>query len=371
MADRIPLDSLHPKRICLIKPSAFGDIIQTLPVLGMLRARFPAAYIAWVAKAPLAELLRGHPQLDDVIPLPYPHGLRAKIAAFRQTLGRLRKENFDLALDFQGLLRSGLMTWSTRAARRVGSSLSREFSHLAYTDRVDVGPWHQPALETFVPIARALGCTGPPPPAFVHVAVDAVVWSNARLSRLPRPVLAVNPGAQWITKRWPAKSFAALARLAVRHHSASIVIVGGPGERELGMRVEQAIRSQKGDSAQRADATIENLAGETSLPQLAAVCQYADVFLSGDSGPMHLAAALKTPTVGIFTCTDEVRSGPRGDLPDQPHRCVSTKVACAASYVTRCRKLDCMNELTPARVWPELDEMLRDVTSHGNSRIAG
>ncbi len=369
MPRRPPLNSISPQRICLIKPSAFGDIVQTLPVLGMLRGRFPRAHIAWVVKAPFAPLLQGHPQLDEVILLPYPRGLRARIGALRQTMRELRAAEFDLAIDLQGLARSGLLTWSTRAARRVGSSLSREFSHLAYTDRVAVGPWHQPALETLLPIANALGCEGPPPPAQVHVPAESTAWADEKLASLPRPLLALCPGAQWETKRWPPESFAGLARLAIREFNAGVVIVGGPNEQHLGDEVCRLI-GKDGDLPGGRPAPALNLAGKSNVAQLAGICQAVDIFVSGDSGPMHLAAALNTPTLGIFTCTDPVRSGPRRDLPNQPHRCVATNVECAASYITRCRKMVCMGELSPGRVWPELRQMLESAAAT-RRKIAG
>src|SRR5690606_2468512 len=98
------------------------------------------------------------------------------------------------------------------------------------------------------------------------------------------------------------------------------------------------------------------LAGRTNLLQLAAVCQAADVFLSGDTGPMHLAAAMGTRVVSVFTCTSPLRAGPR----DQEHRIVSTRVPCASSYLKRCRSMACMQELTPDRVWPVLSWTLEE-----------
>lgn len=341
--------------------------MQTLPVLEMLRARFPDAHLAWVVKGPLAGILEGHPQLDAVLPMPYPKGLARKAKAMFGLMRQLRAERFDLVIDLQGLFRSGLLSWATRAKRRVGSSLSREFAHWGYTDRIEVGPWHQPALETYVPIARALGCAGPTPPAVVAVSPSATDWAHAQLHHLPRPLLAIHPGAQWVTKRWPPQSFARLAQRAAARHGAGIVLVGGPGEAALGQEVIDEFTARAGCSPH----AILNLAGQSNLQQLAALCQQADVFLSGDTGPLHLASALKTPVVGVFTCTDPVRSGPRRDLTDRFSRCVATSVSCAASYVTRCGHLSCMGELTPERVWPAVAEALAAADVGNRGRQAG
>ncbi len=158
-----PLSELHAQRICLVRPSALGDVVQTIPALSMLRQRFPASHIAWVVKAGLADLLHGHPHLDEVIELTYPAGRLARTWEFVRTLRRIRNSGFDLVIDFQGLFRSAAMTLASGAPRRVGLATAREGAPWTYTDRLDI-PWKQlPALEVNRRIAEAIGCTGPAP----------------------------------------------------------------------------------------------------------------------------------------------------------------------------------------------------------------
>jgi heptosyltransferase-1 len=349
---RPPLNELQPQRICLIKPSALGDIVQTLPVLSLLRRRFPQAHIAWVVKDSLAGILRGHPELDQLICLPYPRGAWARWRSLRATLRRLRAERFDLAIDLQGLLRSGLLTWATAAPRRVGTTLAREGAWLAYTDCIESPPWSVPAWRRYLVVARALGCGEEAAAGVVPVTDAQRQWARQRLGHLPRPRLAIHPGAQWVTKRWPPEHFAALAYRAQCDYGAAVVLVGGGGEEPLCDRIARGL-----------PAAVCNLAGQTSLLQLAAVIQQCDLFLSGDTGPLHLAAALGVPVVGVFTCTSPIRSGPCGN----GHRTLATRVACAASYRKRCRSLACMRELTPARVWPAVQRGLHEATQ----RLAG
>jgi ADP-heptose:LPS heptosyltransferase len=135
-----------------------------------------------------------------------------------------------------------------------------------------------------------------------------------------------------------------LARRAEAEAGAGIVLVGGPGERRLADEIARAVPS------------AHNLSEQTSLLQLAAILQAADVVCSGDSGPMHLAAAVDTRVVGLFTCTSPLRSGPYG----RGHRVVATSVPCAGSYLKRCGSMICMRELTPQRVWPVLQAALRE-----------
>lgn len=349
---RPPLCQLQPQRICLIKPSALGDIVQTLPVLSLLRRRWPQAHITWVVKDSLADILVAHPELDQLICVPYPRGAWARLKAFRAVLGRLRAEQFDLAIDLQGLFRSGLLTWATAAPRRVGTTLAREGAWLAYTDVVPSPPWSVPAWQRYLAVPRALGCGDAAPAGVVPVTEAHRQLARQRLESLPRPRLAIHPGAAWITKRWPPEHFAALAHRAQSDYGASVVLVGGGGEEPLCERIARGLPG-----------AVCNLAGQTSLRQLAAVIQQCDLFLSGDTGPMHLAAALGVPVVGVFTCTSPVRSGPWGT----GHQTLATQVACAASYRKRCRSLACMQELTPARVWPALQRRLQ----HATQRLAG
>jgi ADP-heptose:LPS heptosyltransferase len=123
------------------------------------------------------------------------------------------------------------------------------------------------------------------------------------------------------------------------------VLVGGPGEGPLCRQIAEQLGGRVVDLSER-----------TTLLELAAVIAAADVFLSGDTGPMHLAAAVGTPVVSLFTCTSPLRAGPRGN----ESRIVATQVPCAASYLKRCSLLSCMQELTPDRVWPVLRAALAE-----------
>lgn len=335
---KAPLAAIEPARICLIKPSALGDIVQTLPVLSMLRRRFPQAHIAWVVKRGLAEIIRGHAELDQVLELPTAKGWR-QAPVFLNFLRQLRRERFDLAIDMQGLFRSGLMAWATRAPRRLGYRHAREGAHLAYTDTVDAAYWEMPAIDHYQLFARQLGCTSEVPQAALPIRPEHHARVAELLKNLPRPLLAIHAGAQWETKRWPPASFAWLAREAWRQYGAGVVLLGGPGEKRLADEV-----------AAQLDGPVVNLAEQTRLPELAAAASAVDVFLAGDTGPMHLAAAVGTPVVAVFTCTSPLRAGPRGTQ----HTVVATGVSCAASYLKTCPAMKCMTELTPQRVWPAL-----------------
>jgi len=198
-------------------------------------------------------------------------------------------------------------------------------------------------------VAEALGMGHVRAQPRIALAGRDHLWARERIASLGAPVLVVNPGARWITKRWPAERFAAVACKAMRRYGLSTLLVGSADERPICDRLEQLVRRFIPHGK------VLNLAGETNLKQLAAVLASAHVVLTNDSGPMHLAAAVGTPVVGIFTCTSPVRSGPPGDA----HQLVATNLSCAASYHKRCRyrgrkHMACMEELDTERVWQAL-----------------
>jgi lipopolysaccharide heptosyltransferase II len=352
-----PLADCAPRRIVLIKPSALGDIVHSLPVLTALRARFPQAHIAWVVNRAYQPLLEGHPDLDETLTFDRAAARAGWLGAGRALagfLGTLRNRRFDLAVDLQGLLRSGLMSLATGARRRVGFADAREGGRWCYTDRVDA-PRNRAlhAVDRYWRLAGALGAAAGPPVFRVHVAPAAAKWADGELAGLPRPWLVLGVGSRWLTKRWLPEHFAELANRVRSAFGGAAVFVGGADEAALA----GAVRGRLGGPSL-------DLTGRTALPQLVAVLARADVMLANDTGPLHLAAALGRPVVAPYTCTRAAWTGPYGPA----HRAVETRVWCAGSCRKRCSRMECMAELTPDRLWPALREVLQ--TWHSRSRSA-
>jgi heptosyltransferase-1 len=346
MPFRIPATTLldiKAQRICLIKPTALGDVVQTLPLLGMLRSRFPAASISWVVRRAFADLLTGHPDLTEIIPFHRSGPWRDSLRLLRL----LKQRRFDLVLDLQGLFRTAVMTWATGSALRVGLEAAREGANLACNCVVPDSGRNIPAHVRYWRVAESLGMANHPRIAVVPTGPPESAWLADRLQNLPRPMLAIHPGAGWETKRWPVEKFAEIAR----RFEGTVAVVGSAGERRLGATVVEAARSRNRPAL--------NLAGETTLKQLAALLGTADAVVSNDSGPMHLAAAMGTTVVGIFTCTSPILSGPAGSN----HELISTAVPCAASYHKTCplygrSHLACLAEVPVERVWNALQRVL-------------
>lgn len=342
----IPLNA-PPRRIALLKPSALGDIMHSLPVLTALRRRFPQAHLAWIVNRVYEPILRGHPDLDEVIPFDRGAVRRGVLSGTRTHLAflwALRRRRFDLVIDLQCLLRTGVMALASGAPVRVGLASAREGSHRCYTHRVeDSGPALH-AVERYWRVAEALGAADAGGPTFtLPIDPEARAWAHALLAGYPRPWLAVGVGARWLTKRWPPGHFAALVRRAQEVHGGTALFIGAPDETDL---ARQAAANLPGPTCQ--------LAGATTLPQLVALLAQADALLANDTGPLHVAVALGRPVVAPYTCTLKSDTGPYGQL----ERAVETTVACRGSYLKRCSRMDCMNELIWERLWPALHAIL-------------
>jgi lipopolysaccharide heptosyltransferase I len=346
---------LQPQRIALIKPSALGDVVHSMPVLNALRARFPQSHIAWVINRSYQPLVEGHLALNETIP--FDRG--AMKAGWRKAAGtafrlarELRRKNFDLVIDLQCLARSGLMTLATGAKRRVGLSTAREGARFAYTDIIEIPePQQTHAIDHYWRVAEAFGVGHLPKQFGVPVQPAARDWVREQMKDLPRPWLAFGVGARWLTKRWPPDHFARLALRAQETFGGSVFFVGSPDEAPLAKQVMEQLHGPTRD-----------FVGTTNLQQLAALLEAADVMVANDTGPLHLAVALGVPTVAPYTCTKVIRHGPYGQTGG-----VETTVWCKGSYIRNCDRLDCMKELLPDRLWPHLSAILSTWASHSRS----
>jgi len=336
----------EPRRIVMIKPSALGDIVHSLPVLTALRQRFPQAHLAWAVNRVYEPLLRDHPHLDALVLFDRGQsrdGYLAGILGFTGYLRKLQRQRFDLAIDLQGLLRTGVMAFATRARARIGLASAREGAPWFYTHRVDDRQEGLHAVDRYWLVAEALGAAFGDKQFILPIDAQARQWARELLHDHPRPWLAVGVGARWITKRWPPQHFAALTQRALDKFGGTAVFVGTPDEAALAR-----------EAAARLSGHVIDVAGRTDLRQLVALLAEADLMIANDTGPLHVAVALGRPVVAPYTCTQVVRTGPYG----QVGHGVETSVWCRGSYLKTCPRLECMPELTPDRLWLPLHDLL-------------
>jgi heptosyltransferase II len=331
-----------------------GDAVMSLPAIRAVHARFPQAEIAVLARPWVADLYALETSVHRVIPYaaaPGFHGLGAKLRAAQM----LRRERFDCAILLQNAFEAAAIAWLARIPRRIG--YDRDGRRALLTDPVPIPRAGEiPRHERFyyLEMLRRAGLIDdlPESNAVSLEGADAARREGGRRfeqRNIPGPVIGVSPGAAYGTaKQWLPERFSEAAIHVARSQGASVVVFGSRGERELCETVTQAIA--QGGVCSR------NLAGETTLREfieLAAACR---VFLTNDSGAMHIASALGVPTVAVFGATDDTTTGPTGPLA----RIVREPVECSPCLLREC-PIDhrCMTRVPSSRVTEVALELLR------------
>ncbi len=330
------------KKMLLVKLSSIGDVVHSLPILKVLRGRYPKAHIAWVVKPFCKEIIEGNPYLDEVLIFERGKWGSMKNAAcavrdFGRLIRKIRRRKFDMVVDLQGLFYTGLITFLSGSPLRLGFANAREFSHLFYNRKVHVPTMDLHAVDRYLLMAKALGISGGGMDFTIRISQQDRQFVQDFLRRTQvrspsGPLIAMNPSARWITKQWNVEKFAELADALHDQWGANIVLIGSHEDVEL---VEKVCRLT------RCDPIVTT--GKTNLKQLVALLDQADLLITNDTGPMHIAASVATPTVSLFGPTDPRRTGPYGP----GHVVVDKHVFCSPCFRKRCpNEMLCMEMLT-------------------------
>jgi lipopolysaccharide heptosyltransferase I len=328
-----------------VKLSSLGDVIHALPTLEALREAHPRGHLTWLVEAAAAPLLLGHPALDEVWAVPrvrLGQQLRGDdLRSLARLVRRVRAQDFDLVLDLQGLLKSALWVALARSPRKVGYNGTREGSYLVLTERV---PPYNPdahAVWRYLNLAHYLGAAPGPPRFRLGSAVPGASQILADLGS--RPVAVLHPGARWVSKLWPAAAWARLAEWLSREKGLYVVLTGSGADQELA-----------GAILAETATPVHNLAGRTTLAELAALLKQATLAVTTDTGPMHLAAALGTRVVALFGPTAPWRTGPFG----LGHQVVRLGLDCSPCFKRRCPEPRCLTDLPPEAVQAACEKIL-------------
>ena len=287
-------------RFLISRLSHIGDAILTLPLACQLKRTFPNCQIAWAAEGAASKLLRLHPFIDRLIAVP--KGWLKQPSAWRKLRGELRDFKPDVSFDPQGLLKSAALARLSSAPIRIGFSgrFGREGSTWLNNRLVEPRTTH--LVDRTLELLRGIDLT----PGEVEFRLPACRESNVRIQqwlheqKLGR-FLLLNPGAGWPSKQWPAQRFGLVARdVLAAHGLPSVVVWAGEAER---LMAEEAVAAS-GNAARMAPAT--------SLPELAALASLSTLFVGGDTGPMHIAAAMGCRCVGLYGPTRPEDSGAYG-----------------------------------------------------------
>ncbi len=350
-------------RILLVRLSALGDILHALPALAAIREALPGACIGWLVEDRGAEIIQDHPQLDRVHVVPRRAIKAGLIGALRgpvRELAReLRGEQYDVAIDFQGLTKSAVWTRLCGAPRRIGfrGQNAQEISSCFYNESVPPKAGEEHVIRMNLALLRPLGIEDPPVrfPAHFSEEVKArgeAIWGSGAEGH---PKIIINPGAGWETKRWPAVNFGRVAQILVEQTGARVALAWGPGEEPL---IAEAFAAAGMSEPEFGGPKSESIGTEpglyvlppTSFAELGSVIAHADLFIGGDTGPTHYAAALDVPTIALYGASDSRRNGPWGEV----HEIIQLQMPpCIPCWKTRCNwnePLACLTQIGVERV---------------------
>lgn len=336
-------------KILVLKPSSLGDVVQALPVARLLQRHFPHAEIHWWLNRELVPLLAPDPDLRRIVPFDRqrwgtPPGWPAALASLRE----IRRERYDWVIDLQSLARSGFVAWLAQGGLTAGLDDPREGAPAFYDVPVPRPSYQTHAVDWYLAVLRRLGVP-------VHWDFEWLPRNEAAATVLeaawPRNHerwIALQPGARWLNKRWPAENFAALTRRLLDHDpSFRVVILGGDDDQPLGAQIAAA-----------AGERCLDLTGQLALPGMVEGLRRCALLITNDTGPLHVAVALGRPVLALFGPTDPTRTGPYGqlahvlrvDLPCAP---------CMKSTCANAEPLACLKALTVERVFHAAVERLR------------
>lgn len=276
-------------RILIVRLTAMGDVIHGLPVASALRAHFPTSTLAWAVEGRAADIVEEHPHLDAVVKLPR-HWWRSQ-RTVRGIRRQLRDMQFDISVDLQCLTKSALVAWLSGAPRRLGvaGSNGRELSKWFNNELTDVRASH--VVEHYLRILQPLGIDSPSVEFGLPERDEDQKFAQESLARLTlagATFAVLNPGAGWPSKLWPAERYGQVARhLYLKHGIRSLCVWCGFDERRL---AEKIVSASDG---------MATLSPATTMMQLAAILRHASLFVGSDTGPMHLAVAVGTPTISL------------------------------------------------------------------------
>ncbi|MDH4161642.1 MAG: lipopolysaccharide heptosyltransferase II [Nitrospirota bacterium] len=331
------------ERILIIKLSAIGDVVQTLPALEAIKRALPDSRIDWVVEEAAAGILEGHPLIDRLLVsrrktwfrlLKRPNTFLQGSRELKNFISELKKVRYDMAIDFQGLLKSGIVMGLARADRKIGYAGSREFSSLFLNERLPAYDIERHALERYLDIARYLGAVDPSSVCVLPIDLEKKLIRerlSIAVSKNER-IVVLNPMARWQTKLWPEEKFSQLADRLISERRAAVIFTGSTNDREVIDRIMGMMKRR-----------ALNWAGDTTLKELAALASIADLFITTDTGPMHLAAAAGGRVLALFGPTAPWRTGPFGS----GHKVVRKGLDCSPCYQRSCR-IDgrCMTSLS-------------------------
>ncbi len=330
--------------ILIVKLSALGDVVQTLPSLKLIKDNLPDEKVCWIVERPYRDLLYGHPQIERLFTPP--KGFLKSPRELFKLFKELRSESFGLVIDYQGLLKSGVICGMVRSDYRVGFANHREGSPFFYTHRL---PPYDPELHAvlrYLKLTRwALKLLD------VNISQDFndfrdiprdITLPEEKLHGLSIPYFVLVPSARWHTKEWFSEGWEDLIKkLLLRFPQHTIYLVGSGVHKLWAEKVAKKFPR------------VFSLFDKLSLKELVYLIRNSEVVVTVDTGPMHIASALDKPIVALFGPTAPNRTGPWSST----YRVVKVDLSCSPCFKRTCKEVRCMKKITSEMVLNALEEV--------------
>lgn len=343
---------IHSKdRILLIRLSAIGDVIQTLPSLSAIKESFPEAYIAWIVEEAAFHFLEGHPLIDNLILFPKKElkktlkeeGILAALRLIHHFSQKLKEIHFDIAIDFQNLFKSGLIAFLSGAKKRVGFNHGREGNFLFLTKRYSSPKKQLHFIDWELELTKKLGATVHKTKFVLpdYSSEEKIIEKFLFEKKISEPFFCIAAGTSWPNKCWTPHGMAKLADELSKY--GSVIFIGTELDRNITDETMKLMSS-----------TAINAINQFNLRELAVLLRKAKLFFGGDTGPMHLAVAVDTPAIVWMGPTHPWRTGP------YPGRgiAVSLKLPCQPCHKRQCKHNKCLRDLQYETVWEYTKEFL-------------
>jgi predicted lipopolysaccharide heptosyltransferase III len=335
------------REILILRTAYVGDILMTLPVLRPLKERFPQARISFIASREGAELLKGNPYIDRIFPFDPFWFYRASIRDYFSFISKIRSEQFDLVIEARGDIRELLLIVLLLRSR---FKLSYGFGGGAYllTHVVPfTGMKHR--IEYHLDLVRYLGCPTDVIDWRVYLEEDEKKKIREILDthEIKKPFISMHPGARLPLKRWSIEGYAALGDMMAKELGMTLVMLGSENEMEL---VNKIVKNMNHKPVV--------LAGRLNLRELAGFLAESALFICNDSAPMHIAAAMKTPTVGIFGPSKSLETGPYRDNCRAVEKDFPCRFTCDESVCKYGVYHACMKAVTPGDVFSAVKKLI-------------
>ena len=346
-----------PNSILIVKLSAIGDVVHSLPLLEVLRENFSHARIDWLVEEEASQMIYGHPAIDRVIVSRRKSWQRRILRGgerklvfheIREFLKEVRSFKYDLVLDVHGLFKSGILTGLSKGKRKLGMSGGTEGAWLFLKERSVPVNYDQHAIERYLKLAEYLQCNLIPWKGSISIfepdkRLINQIFNNDGLWK--RPLIAINPMARWETKLWAPERFAALADRLMHDLGCEVVFTGSKHDRGIIDKMSSLMKHKP-----------LNLAGRTSLKELAYLYTKCAALVTTDTGPMHVAAAMSCKVVAVFGPTAPWRTGPYGN----GHKVIRAGIECSPCFLKKCDHMTCMKQVTVEGVFEAVKDVLTE-----------